>query len=251
MSEHRVVRVANSQAPQRAADLETRWQRIMQDYDSSAEDAAVLLNDGGTVKSILSAKQAQKMALFLLEKATSDAIMTAYTFNAPLIKARLVETAARGVKVKLFVDRGHSMSGTTGNQMNCLQELSGAGVEVYLVSGSESGGIQHSKTVFVDHMLLVGSTNWTSNSMPNHEIHTLLELKPDGVEAVRVKYEHIQRCSKLLTQKEVSAAAELRTTRVLRAKSEERYSTAKRFSLARERVKALMLSNNADNDRQR
>ena len=82
--------------------------------------------------------------------------------------------------------------------------------------------------------------------MPNHEIHTLLELKPEGLQAVRVKYEHIQRCSKLLTEKEVSLAEELRTNRVQRAKSEERYSTAKRFSLARERNNALKLSKNDD-----
>ena len=73
------------QAPPSGAGLESRWDRILQDYDTEAEDAAVLLNVGGTVKSILSAKQAQKMALFLNEKATSDATMTAFTFNAPLI----------------------------------------------------------------------------------------------------------------------------------------------------------------------
>ena len=135
--------------------------------------------------------------------------------------------------------------------MSCLQEMSDAGVEVYLVSGPETGGIQHSKTLLVDHMFLVGSTNWTSNSRPNHEIHTLLELKPGGVQAVCKKYEHILRCSKLLTEKEVSLAGELRTNRVQRSKSEERFSTAKRFSLARERNKALMLSQNTDSIHQR
>ena len=235
------ARAVNFQAPQSEADLETHWRLLLQEYDSDAEDAATLLTAGGTVKSILSAKQAQKMVLFLLEKATTGAVITAYTFNAPLIKARLVETAARGVKVKLFVDRGHSLTGTTGQQMSNLQELSNAGIEVYLVSGPEGGGIQHSKTLLVDHMFLVGSTNWTSNSRSNHEMHTLLELKPEGVRAVHDKYEVIRRCSKLLTEKEVSIANELRTDRVQRAKSEERYSTAKRFSLARERTNALKL----------
>ena len=234
--------VRESEAPPTdPAILAFRWRRFLQDYDAAAEDAAVILNDGGTVKSILSARQAQKMVLFLLDKATIDATMTAFTFNAPLIKARLVETAARGVKVKLFIDRGHSMSGTTGNQMNCLQELQDAGVEVFLVSGADPSGIQHSKTVLVDHMFLVGSTNWTSNSRPNHEVHTLLELKPEGLQAVRVKYDNMKRTSRLLTEKEVSLSVELRTNRVQRAKSEERYSTAKKFSLARERKHAQLL----------
>ena len=120
--------------------------------------------------------------------------------------------------------------------------MSDAGIEVFLVSGAEASGIQHSKTVLVDHMFLVGSTNWTSNSRANHEVHALLELKPDGLQAVHVKYDNMKRCSKLLTEKEVSLAVKLRTNRVQRAKSEERYSTAKKFSLARERNNALLLS---------
>ena len=139
------------------------------------------------------------------------------------------------MKVRLFIDRGHSLSGTTGQQMACLKEMSDAGVEVYLTSGPEGGGIQHSKTLLVDRMFLVGSTNWTSNSRSNHEVNTLLELEPRGVQAIHCKYELIRRCSKLLTMKEVGIAEELRTNRAQRAKSEERYSTAKRFSLARER----------------
>ena len=73
-------------------------------------------------------------------------------------------------------------------------------------------------------------------------MHTLLELTPEGVQAVHAKHEYMLRSSKLLTQKEVKLADELRTSRVQRAKSEDRFSTAKRFSLARERSNALKLA---------
>ena len=73
-------------------------------------------------------------------------------------------------------------------------------------------------------------------------MHTLLELTPEGVQAVHAKHEYMLRSSKLLTQKEVKLADELRTNRVQRAKSEDRLSTAKRFSLARERSNALKLA---------
>ena len=67
------------------------------------------------------------------------------------------------------------MRGTTADQMNRLESLCSQGVEVRLSRGVSIGGIQHSKTLFVDDAyFLSGSTNWTHPSRSNHEVNTLV-----------------------------------------------------------------------------
>ena len=130
------------------------------------------------------------------------------------------------------------MRGTTADQMNRLESLRAQGVEVRLARGVSSGGIQHSKTLFVDDtFFLSGSTNWTYSSRSNHEVNTLVELSAGGSVAVAQKLKYLREVSVLLTMEEVRASQVLRDGRS-RAKTQEpvdRYATARKFSIARAR----------------
>ena len=211
---------------------------IFEGYDANAEEAAELLENGGRLRSILSAKQAQKMGAFLLSKAKERAFLTAFTFDLLIICAALKEAAQRGIRVQVFVDKGHSLRGTTASQMDRLDDLRNNGIEVYLTTGIAGGGIQHSKTLLVDNFIIVGSTNWTSSSRSNHELSVLLELDETGKTAALLKGEYILQSSTLLTIKGIEDSRLTRESRQhARAKSAEpdRFATARRFSIANER----------------
>ena len=212
-------------------------------YDSGAEEASEILRDGGTFKSIMSAKETQKMALFLLQNAKHRADLTAFSVDLLVLCNALAEATSRGVIVSVYVDRRHSYNGTTEAQMQRLSELRSKGIEVFLTDGAVSSGIQHSKCLLADDYFIVGSTNWTSNARSNHEVSVLLELNLTGKEAVNRKLSFIKKKSQLLTQDLISSSTSLRSEKrvaQLRSKSvdpdqREQYATAKRFSLARAR----------------
>ena len=132
------------------------------------------------------------------------------------------------------------MKGTTAEQMNRLESLRSKGVEVFLSRGVSSGGIQHSKTLFVDNYFLSGSCNWTHSSRSNHELNTLMELSEEGIQAVMQKLLYMKEVSILLTVEEVRTSQTLREGRI-RAKTAEpsgiidRFATARKFSIARAR----------------
>ena len=109
---------------------------IFANYDGDAEEASELLRNGGRLISVMSARQAQKMAVFLLGKAQQLAILTAFTFDLLMICEALNEAAARGVQVKVYMDGKHSLAGTTAMQMDRLDQLRSHGVEVYLCTGA-------------------------------------------------------------------------------------------------------------------
>ena len=232
----------------RAASPEPRklqFASIFEDYDESAEEAATLLSDGGKLVSVLSSKQTQKMGVNLLKKAKERAIMTAFTLDLLVVCHALVEAAQRGVQAQLFVDKGHSIKGSTSAQMDRLEMLRRGGVEVYLAKGVTSGGIQHSKTLLVDGYYLCGSTNWTSSSRSNHESSMLIELSDEGKKAVMQKLGYMMQDAELLTQETVKRAQEFREVRS-RGRSADpsphRFGeTARRFSIARARSREALL----------
>ena len=212
---------------------------VFTDYDSKGEEAAELLKGGGRLLSVLSAKQAQRMAVYLLSKAVAHATLSAFTFDLLMVTEALNEAAARGVAVKLLVDGKHSLGGTTAMQMDRLDLLRDHGVEVYLTQGVSSTGIQHSKSLLVDRYFMIGSTNWTNSSRNNHELSVLIELADEGAIAVETRLQYMKQGGKLLTKAQVTSSQALREERKSRPKSVEpksdRYATAKRFSIARSR----------------
>jgi phosphatidylserine/phosphatidylglycerophosphate/cardiolipin synthase-like enzyme len=215
---------------------------IFEKYDEKEEDNVKLFENGGRLLSILNSKQAQKMCVYLLNKATEIAILTAFTFDLLTITDALIAAAVRGIDVSVFADSGHSMSGTTAQQMTRLDNLRSKGVKIHLTRGPAGGsyGIQHSKTLLVDTYLLSGSTNWTNSSRTNHEVDTLVQLTPEGAAAYYEALLSIKSTSRPLTTEEVLQGVNRRVERAARPKSAEpsdrvAYATARRFSIARAR----------------
>ena len=161
--------------------------------------------------------------------------LTAYTLDLLTLTEALGQTAMRGVQVQVLADRGHSLKGTTLAQMERLDALRKKGVEVFLSRGATAGGIQHSKTLYVDHYYVVGSTNWTSSSRSNDEMTVLLELDEDGIKAVEKRLAFIREVSTKLTQEEVISSHVLKENRRSKSVEPEKFRTAKRFSIARAR----------------
>ena len=139
------------------------------------------------------------MVCFLLGKARRRALMTAFTFDLLVICDALAECAQRGIVTTLVVDGRESATGRTAAQAERLECLRARGVEVYHQSGLERNGLQHSKLLLVDNVLVTGSANWTGNSRNCHELDVLIELSESGVAKVEEKLGYIRKGARLLT----------------------------------------------------
>ena len=207
-------------------------------YRHDADDAPrVLFNPEGygRVMSMMNGKETHKMAVYLLTKAKARAHLTGYTFDYLPLSTALIEAAARGVKVTCYLDHQHAISGTTQAMPDRLNDMREKGVRVCLCKGvTASLGIQHSKTLLADDYLIVGSTNWTNASRSNQEMGILIRMSLAG----GAKWD--ARLGFMTQQAVEFGEADFhkgRGNRVGRSKSTgpDRYATAKRFSLARER----------------
>ena len=126
---------------------------------------------GGVIKGLMTGRQAHILSAALLSDPKESVCMTAYTFGeddagGPLIQA--LGRAARFVAVRVLVDERETLRGKTKRQAQCLWNLVQLGVQVELVKKVK--GQQHSKSLLIGSCLLLGSTNWTSNSRNNHEM---------------------------------------------------------------------------------
>ena len=226
-------------------------------YDPSAEDASCLFlrRYAGVLLAIMSAKQAQKMVVYMAKKASWRVALTGFTYEMLMITEALVECAQRGLEATAFLDMGHALKGSTVWMIDRLSALKKGGVKVYLSHGTNGiSGIQHSKTFLADEFLLVGSCNWTNASRQNHEECTLTALNEEGLAAHDKRLKYIQERSRVFDDKMEKEGREHRRARSSSAKVRrerqgksassgdqqsvppaDRYRTAKRFSIARAR----------------
>jgi len=206
------------------------------DYEESAEDASVLnLMGAGTLLSIMSGKQAQKMGAFLIGKATFRIVLTAFTFDLLTITEALKQAVARGVEVTMIGDANHALTGTTAAMVTRLAALRDAGVRVELTKGvSGNSGIQHSKTLLCDEHVIIGSCNWTNSSRLNQEMSVLLSLNAEGLASYEERLKYLQLYSMPFTEEEEQKGRRSRGARSV-PPVEDRYRTARRFSIARAR----------------
>ena len=252
---------------------------LFRGYDEQAEDAAHLLlnrtlhqfrmpSDGGALIAIMSAKQAQKMVCFLINRALRRIVFTGFTFDLYIICQCLMAAGQRGLDVLSVFDTSHSLRGTTKFMVDCLASLRTSGVKVLLSNGirGESGGIQHSKTLLCDEYAVIGSCNWTTSSRSNHEIDVLLALNEVGLAAYDERLGFIKETAVPFTddmeragrehRKQAAANKEQRFQERLELARQqggilpkrkprsttvppaERYATAKRFSVARARAQS-------------
>ena len=123
--------------------------------------------------------------------------------------------------------------------MTRLAELRRNGAEVFLTRGPHSGGIQHSKVLYVDGRVLLGSTNWTNSSRSNFVMNVLIELSAEG-EMEFLEQIHLLRArSELLTLSSIRGSSEERAKKAAakRSKSAEprQQATESCFSIAESR----------------
>jgi len=222
-----------------------RWPAIFDGYDEKAEDACRLLPEGaGHVLALMGAKQTQKMAAYLIGKATDSITLTAYTFDLMILADELAAAQGRGIDVTVIVDRNHMLTGATNYMVERLSGLKSAGVPVWLSRGiSGSTGIQHSKTLRADDLLIMGSTNWTNASRLNQEMSVLIKLNEDGLTAYEERVKTYLGLSCPFSDALEESGVKNRNARGIRGggsrstsvSTMERYATAKRFSIARAR----------------
>ena len=220
---------------------------FFKDYDEGAEDAATIIANGGLMRSLMTAKETQKMAMYLIGRAEIRVVLTAYTFDLLFLTEGLIDASKRCVEVMVIFDKSHTQTGSTNLMAERVRELRAGGIKVLGANGPSRfhgtgnfPGIQHSKTVLTDDFLIIGSTNWTNASRRNTEMSALIELTNAGKLAHQAHLEHLLTGAKELTAGQIAAAQELRATRAtakVRAKSADtdKYATARKFSIARAR----------------
>ena len=93
---------------------EAALQGMFKGYDRKADNVTDINLEGtGRFVAEMGAKQTHKLAIHLVSRAVHEVVLTAFTFDfAPLGEA-LKEAAARGVRVTVLADHGHTLSGTT------------------------------------------------------------------------------------------------------------------------------------------
>ena len=209
-------------------------------YQESADDASsILWSGGGTLVSVMSSKQAQKMGAYLIGKALFRIVLTCFTFDLAVITEALGAAAQRGVDTTVIADRSHTLTGQTKAMVDRFAELAANGVKVLLSRGVTGlSGIQHSKTVLADEHLLVGSCNWTTSSRANQELSLLVHLTEAGMMGYDEKLQFMLSHSSLFDESDERRGKETRDRRYRSASvppTRDRFATARRFSIARAR----------------
>ena len=118
---------------------------LFRGYDEHAEDAAHLLIgvlsdvrmplEGGALIGILSGKQAQKMVVYLIDRAVRRVVLTGFTFDLFLIAEALIRAAIRGLDVIAILDTNHALKGSTTWMVDRLSTMRVGRVKVLLSHG--------------------------------------------------------------------------------------------------------------------
>jgi len=179
----------------------------------------------GTVAAVMNAHDTVRTAEWLINHADDHVFLTCFTFDLSRISDALESAAKREVQVTVIADRNHTFKGVTQKQLERISSMDEAGVYVMLTNGIH-GGIQHSKTLEVDGVAIIGSTNWTQSSLTNTELSVMIEFSDRGLR-------HFQ-----AWKGELLAHAEPFKECVPADRSKasvDRFRTARRFSVARAR----------------
>jgi len=221
---------------------------FFKDYEGGAEDAAALhIESGGVVLGILTCKEAHKMAIYLIGRATNRVVLTAFTYDLNTVTEALIQAAQRGIDVTVIVDKSHSESGATLSMPERLGQLRDGGAKVYTCRGATgSSGIQHSKTLLVDDKAIIGSANWTNSSRSNDEVSMLVWLGPDGLMKYDSRIDIMKDKGKFFDVDEQDRAEGVRSKRTQSVGAARRaatvdhdkYRTARRFSIANSRLRS-------------
>ena len=227
---------------------EEALKEMFKSYDKKADNAIdIHLEGSGRLIAEMGGKQTHKLALHLISRAVHDVVLTAPTFDLTALAEALKDGAARGVRVMVYADRGHTLTGATQAMPARLGELIENGINVRLCRGDSGGsGIQHSKTLQCDQMIIIGSANWTNSSQSNQEISVLQALNLAGLRVHAKRIEEMHEVSEAFSEAETRETIETRAQRKdgnarARARSvpakscdrpDNKYTTARRFQIA-------------------
>jgi phosphatidylserine/phosphatidylglycerophosphate/cardiolipin synthase-like enzyme len=134
----------------------------------------------------------------------------------------------QGADIQVLLDEEQTLKGKAVDTPARVQQMLSAGIEVRTVLGvsimeayrevgrsvaSHIKGAQHSKTVLVDEVLLVGSCNWTTASRSNFETGALIHLAPEEIEAAHGLFNSRWEQATVTTTETMRQALELRSSR--------------------------------------
>ncbi len=111
-----------------------------------------------------------KQMIALLDGAEQTATIANFTFSVRPIEEAVLRAKARGVAVRVAMDKGQELGDTVATR------LLAAGVDVRFVAGGGSpAGLQHAKFMLVDgRTLATGSNNWSSTGTSINEESTIV-----------------------------------------------------------------------------
>ena len=168
------------------------------------------MDDMGLFHGISDAKEVQSECVRMISdcSSTSSIDLAAFTIDRENIIVARREAASLGAKVRVLVDRKHTLRGTTRDQPKLLGELARLTTKVQARTlegcslrkeyesvgrryATDFRGHMHCKFVRVDRELLIGSCNWTTSSRANFEACAKISLREtEGMEAFFNKMWH-------------------------------------------------------------
>jgi len=106
----------------------------------------------------------------LIDGAQAKVDVANYTFSVKAIEEALLRAQARGVAIRVAMDKGQEMGDTVATR------LAAAGIAVRFVAGAGTpAGLQHAKFMLVDELALAtGSNNWSSTGTSINEESTIV-----------------------------------------------------------------------------
>lgn len=107
-----------------------------------------------------------------------------FSFYGQVLADALIGAKARGVRVRLVLDRGQAANSRV------VRALIDAGVQVRLRSGRGDVGVMHHKFALFDGELLeTGSFNWSVNAETNSYENTVFSARPEDLSAFEDEFE--------------------------------------------------------------
>ena len=142
-----------------------------------------------TTAQLIISPPADSFYLEEIDSAKTEIDAMLYQFSFEPLKQALGKAAARGVKVRVILER------RVDSNLKTAEELSSLGVKVKWATTEFAN--THAKTAAIDgEKLFVGSTNWSQHAMrQNREVSVLMESKDLTQEFLKVFEEDWKKAS--------------------------------------------------------
>ncbi len=131
----------------------------------------------------------ERSELAQLDTATRTVDVAMYSFTDRYLAEELATLARKGVRIRVYRDRGQFAQETQWGSGTTTGILLAAGVEVR-VKGARD--LMHLKSYAIDGRLLrTGSANWSPTGLKRQDNDVLYESSPEAVERFERKFEEM------------------------------------------------------------